>query len=118
MAGKDKKEFKPATITYEDGLEYTLEFNRKTVSDCEKAGFDSDLLDKMPMTQMPLLFHYAFKMHHPTISKQRTDEILFDDLGGLSTGLANRLVELYNAALSTLIAEEKEPKNAKAKVVL
>ena len=112
----------PVKIKYKDGIEYTLEFNRASVEHCEKAGFNADLLDTMPMTQIPLLFHYAFEMHHPTLKKKRTDEILFDDLKGMSEELALRLVELYNLAMSTLMktdeAGDEESKNAKAEVIL
>jgi hypothetical protein len=44
---------------------------------------------------MPEFFYYAFRMHHPNISKQQTDKILFDVLGGMPEGMAERLGELY-----------------------
>lgn len=114
------KKVNPINITNEkDEVVYTLEFNRDTVSRCEKAGFKIQEVDNMPMTMIPILFHYAFRMHHPDISRAETDRILFDELGGLSPGLTNRLQELYINPFSTLLKEDDgTPKNSKMKVLL
>jgi hypothetical protein len=49
-------------------------------------------------------------MHHPTISKKKTDEILRNDLGGLSEAIQERLVDLYLAPMGELVGDES-PKN-------
>ena len=108
----------PIVIKFENGETYTLEFNRKTVSDAERAGFRREDAGEMVMTRVPELFYYAFKMHHPTIRRDKTDEILFNDLGGLTDAQIERLIDLYNAPLTTLVNESGAPKNSKVTVSL
>jgi len=108
-------EVKPITLQYEDGTTYTLEFSAQTVADGERAGLIiSQIMDK-PVTLVPLLFFFAFKMHHPSISKKKTDSILFDDLGGLSQAMQERLIELYLAPVNEL-GNEGGTKNPTMKV--
>lgn len=83
----------------ENNEEYTLEFNRDTVVFAESRKFDLDDVGKYPMTKIPELFWYAFRMHHKNMSKAQTDKIFFEQLGGfegLPEGFATRLGELYN----------------------
>ena len=104
------EELRPIRLKYEDGAEYVLEFNAETVRATERAGFSlSEAADK-PMTMIPLLFFFAFKMHHPTMKREKADEILYKDLGGLSDKLQERLVDLYLAPINALGGEET-PKN-------
>lgn len=112
------KTVKPIILTYEDGTEYTLEFNRESVIYAENHGFDRDDVVQKLMTRIPELFFYAFRMHHPTIKRERTDSILFDDLGGITDKVSERLIELYNAPYETLINDTGKPKNAKMTVRL
>ena len=104
---------KPITLTDdESGEVYTLEFNRKTIVMAETAGFDISQTSRKPMTMLMLLWHFAFIMHHPTITKEKTAK-LYDALGKIPEGLVDRLLELYNAGATTLSSE-----NPKATVVL
>lgn len=98
-----------------NGETYTLEFNRNSVISAERAGFNPEKVTEMPMTMIPLLFFAAFKMHHPKITKEKTDAILFDELGGLNAEEAQKLVSLYAAPTNSLFrsADEGERKNAK-----
>ena len=91
--------------------EYTLEFNRKTAKMAELGGFKRDDVDDKLMTRIPELFYYAFKMHHPNITKEKTDEILFESLEGLTQKELDRLAALYSAPYKTLINESGERKN-------
>lgn len=113
---------KPITLKFEDGNTYTLEFSRQTVSDAERDGFDVSLIEAQPMTMIPELFYRAFKMHHPNITKEETDKILFEDLGGFNRveGLGKRLNELYFEPFTSLLGEEGKtaPKNSKLRVVM
>ena len=111
----------PITLKFKnEDIAYTLEFSRATVAEAERAGFDPEKVDSMPMTMVPMLFFYAFKMHHPSISRKKTDTILFDELKGLNTDMANRLVDLYNAPFETLFnsEEDEESKNPNLEVIL
>lgn len=99
-----------------DGMTYTLEFNRNSVVAAERAGFVADQIAEKPMTMLPLLFFAAFRKNQPNISREETDRILFDVLGGLSKEVVERLVKLYTEPTKTLFRTEddgEQPKNAK-----
>lgn len=100
----------PIVIT-KDGKEYILEFSRETVKTAERTGFNKDEAGSMLMNSVPELFYHAFKMHHPTIKRSVTDSILFEDLGGVSDALLERLLQLYDEPYTTLFNESGEPKN-------
>lgn len=108
----------PIRLKYEDGTEYTLEFNRKSVAYAEQNGFSIEDVAGKLMTRVPELFHYAFRMHHPNMRKDQTDAILFNDLGGLSNEQIEKLIELYGAPYETLINDSGESKNSKLTVVM
>lgn len=99
----------PIVITDPDtGHEYTLEYNRKSVVKIEQAGFDINAIESKSMTMIPLMFWGAFLMHHPHITKDQADHILFDGLGGLSEEELAHLGKLYAEPLQTLVASENE----------
>ena len=100
---------KPMVITDPDeGREYTLEFSRKTVAKTEQAGLDVNKLDSASMTMIPLLFWGAFLMHHPHMTRDQTDKILFEGLGGMNEEEMTYLGKLYAQPYQTLIASEDE----------
>lgn len=105
----------PIILTMEDGTEYTLEFSRKSVEFAEKRGFKMDELGDYMMTRVPELFYYAFRMHHPTMTKTQTDNILFDKLGGLNEEVLVRLGELFAQGYDTLINSD-DSKNSKVTI--
>lgn len=112
---------KPLLLTDNDtGEKYTLEFSRESVKFAEARGFDIGDVGRFPMTKLPELFYYAFRMHHKNIARNRTDSMLYDDLGGLSDAMVERLVMLYAAPFEALTAssDEGEPKNARMTVEL
>lgn len=110
---------KPIIITDEEkNIEYTLEFNRESVKFAESRGFKFDEVADFPMTKVPELFFYAFRMHHKNIARNQTDKILFEDLGGIPNGMIERLAELYQAPFEalTVLEEGEETKNPKMTV--
>lgn len=90
----------------DESREYTLEFSRKTVAKTEAAGFDIHRLESASMTMLPLMFWGAFLMHHPYMTKDQTDKILFEGLKGLNDEELAHLGKLYAEAFNTLIAKE------------
>lgn len=104
-----KERITPIVITDPDtGREYTLEYNRKSVVKIEQAGFDINAIESKSMTMITLMFWGAFLMHHPHITKDQADHILFDGLGGLSAEELAHLGKLYAEPLQTLVASEDE----------
>lgn len=117
MSLKNEK-LKPMVITDPDeGREYTLEYSRRTVAKAERAGLDVNQLESKSMTMIPLLFWGAFLMHHPQMTVDQTDKILFDGLGGLSPDEMAYLGKLYAAPFQTLIASEDESANPRKMAV-
>ncbi len=107
MSNSKSEKLKPMVISDPDeGREYTLEFSRKTVAKTEQAGLDVGRLESASMTMIPLLFWGAFLMHHPHMTREQTDKILFDGLGGLNEEEMAYLGKLYAAPFQTLIASE------------
>lgn len=110
----------PARITDTDtGNVYELDFSRESVKFAEMRGFESDSVLKFPVTRVPELFFYSFRKNHKNIARSQTDALL-DKMGGLSTKLLERLMQLYNqAALShTINVDEDDEKNAAVTVEL
>ena len=91
-----------------DGTVYELDFNREAVKFAEARGFDTEDVAKYPATKFPELFFYAFRMHHRNLARSQTDTI-YDRLGGVSPQFLERLVLLYNQALTANnVVEETE----------
>lgn len=120
MASKEiNEQVKPIIIhDAENEIDYTLEFNRESVRFAEQRGFDIDDVSKYPMTKIPELFFYAFRMHHKNISREKTDRILFDDLGGLPEGAAERLGALYAAPFEALSNKDSDGKGKNSKMTV
>lgn len=88
----------PARITDEDnGNVYELDFNRDSVRFAEARKFKVEEVVDYPSTNLPLLFYYAFRMHHSNVAKSRVDAI-YERLGGLSPNFIERLILLYQQA--------------------
>ena len=108
----------PIILTMEDGKEYRLEFDRKTVEYSERMGFNTDDIEHKMMIRVPELFWFAFQKNHPEVTKEQADKILFDELGGVWDGLTERLVQLYSDAYLSLVNNEGKPKNPKVRVTM
>ncbi|MCQ2544715.1 MAG: DUF5055 domain-containing protein [Lachnospiraceae bacterium] len=108
------EQIKPIIIRDNDTeTEYTLEFNRESVRFAESKGFVFEDLANYPMTKIPELFFYAFRMHHKNVARNQTDAIL-DKMNGIPAGLLERLTELYAVPFETLniVEEGEERKNS------
>lgn len=112
---------KPITIRdNEKGVEYTLQFNRESVQFTNMQGFRlSDLTDN-PEGMLPILFYGAFRMHHKNVSRQKTDDILWNEIAPVPQDFVIRLIDLYCEPRNALIGDEttEEPKNSKMTVEL
>ena len=118
MAREDRID--PIVITLEDTKEtFTLEFDRDAIRFAESRGFKIEDISDYPMTKVPEIFYYAFRMHHRNVSKEKTDRILndyFGGIGGLPDGFMERLGALYGQPFTVL--EDKEGKKGKVTVQL
>lgn len=118
MSSSKSERVNPMVITDpENGREYTLEFSRKTVAKTEEAGLDVNRLDTASMTMIPIMFWGAFLMHHPHMTREQTDKILFDGLGGLRKDELEQLGKLYAEPFKTLVANEDESANPRKMAV-
>jgi len=109
---------KPIILKFDDGREYTLEFTRESAIYAEEHGFDFNDMSAHMLKSVPQLFHFAFRANHPQLSKEQTDKILLEDLGGLSEEFSARLTELYLYPYTCLVNEENTPKNSHLTVLL
>jgi hypothetical protein len=116
-----ENEVKPITLRFTDTDQvYVLEFDRNTVKLAERNGFPltpfnkDKFIDEIDMVTLEQLFYYSFQMHNRGTSKQITDNILYEELGGMPVEMLIRLVELYLLPYTTLISGEGEKvKNSK-----
>ncbi len=111
----------PVYITDNDaGVKYTLDFNRESVRFAERQGFKVEEASDFPRTSLENLFFYAFRMYHPTVSREKTNALLAK-MEGLSGKLIERLVGLYNQALTAnliKVGDEDYEKNTMVTVEL
>ena len=94
-----------------DGKDYILEFTRNSVKAMERNGFVADNIDTMPMTVLPELFAGAFLAHHRFEKRTVVDEI-YNALSN-KVELIEKLTEMYNDTIGTLVEEPEEGKNVK-----
>ena len=105
-------------ITMPSGERYELDFNREAVVFAERRGFVIDDVTKFPASLLPDFFYYAFRMHHKRLTRTQTDDIL-DTLGGLSSAMVERLIQLYyQAGYNGLVVKDDELKNSGVTVEL
>lgn len=98
---------------------YELDFSRESVRFAENRGFVADEITKFPATHIPELFYLAFRKNHKNVARSQTDALM-ESMGGLTSKVLERLMQLYNqAALTHVIAtEEDAEKNTKVTVEL
>ena len=108
---------KPMTIEV-GGKTYTLEFSKISVRYAEEVGLELDAIDSKPFTMLMLLFHCAFKMHHPDMTIEDTDAV-YDEIEGLTDEEFKKLVDLYRAQAQSFIRKKDagERKNAKIRLL-
>jgi len=93
---------KQIRFTY-DGVDYTLEFTRKSVERMENTGFIISEVFEKPMTLLPTLFAGAFLAHHRFVKRDVIDEI-YAQLPDKQDLIA-KLAEMYNEPISALLDE-------------
>src|SRR5690606_28556070 len=96
---------KQIRITY-DGVDYTLEFTRKSIEIMERNGFVISEVFEKPMTTLPALFAGAFLAHHRFVKRDVIDKI-YDSLPN-KQDLISKLAEMYNEPIEALFEEPKE----------
>ena len=94
-----------------DGMDYRLTFTRKTVQMMEQNGFRIENVAAMPMTYLPQLFRGAFLANHRFTKTEKIDE-MFEHMTNKSE-LINRLTEMYNDTLITLLNDPEEDDSGK-----
>lgn len=113
----DIEKVNPIELEGEDGTKYVLDFDRESIEWAERHGFSvTDLSDGKLMVGGPELFYYSFRKHHPRMTKQQTDKILFEDLEGFPDGMIEQLGNLYAQGYNALIQTEEAAKKSKWKV--
>ena len=99
----------------ETGTKYELDFNKESIAYAKRTNFDIDEVTKYPAVTVPELFYIAFRMHHKSIAREKTDRI-FAAMGGLDGKALARLVALYQQAalVGTFRDDDEAPaKNAR-----
>jgi len=92
-------------FTY-DGVDYTLEFTRKTVKQMEDRGFVAARFAEAPMTILPDLFAGAFLANHKFAKRETVDKIF--DLMTDKQMLVDTLSKMYNEPLAALMEDGDE----------
>ena len=92
-------------FTY-DGVDYTLEFTRKTVKQMEDRGFVAARFGEAPMTILPDLFAGAFLANHKFVKRETVDKIY--ELMTDKQMLVDTLSQMYNEPLAALMEEPDE----------
>lgn len=96
---------KTINFTYE-GIEYTLEFTRKSIETMERQGFVAREIATRPMSTLPTLFAGAFLAHHRSVKKEVINSI-FAKLTNKDE-LVEKLAEMYNEPLEALMGEPED----------
>ena len=98
----------PRITDNKTGNVYELDFSRESVRFAENRGFKLDELTVFPASRIPEFFYYSFRKNHKNVARSKTDALL-DSMGGMTSGLMERLIQLYNqAALTHLIATDED----------
>lgn len=93
-----------------EGVDYTLEFTRKSVEALERQGFVISDISEKPMTILPALFGGAFLAKHRFVKKDVTDAI-FAKMTNKQV-LLEKLSEMYSDPIIALMDEpEKDEGN-------
>jgi len=90
------------------GEVYELDFNRETVYTMDRDNFKIDEVTDYPATNIPKLFYYAFRKNHRKMTKAQTDKILRDDLHGVTPKMLERMLLLYQQAVTSNNVQDDE----------
>lgn len=98
----------PLVITFKDtGDKYELDFCRESIRFAEQRGFILEDVDKYLMTGVEDLFFYAFRKNHKSVSREKTDKLLLK-MHGLTAKMLNRLILLYQQAITSNVIQTEE----------
>lgn len=89
-----------------NGINYCLEYNRKTVKMMEDRGFVASRILEAPMSVLPELFAGAFLANHKHTKREIIDEI-FDKMQDKSA-LIELLSQMYNEPIKALMEDGDE----------
>ena len=89
-----------------NGVEYTLEYTRRTVEQMEREGFVAEDMETKPMLMLPTLFAGAFKAHHRFTKREVIDEI-YSKMPN-KPELIGKLAEMYSEPIKALLDEPEE----------
>ena len=93
---------KTITLNYK-GVNYTLEYTRRSVDQIEKAGFDIQAIDRMPRTSIMLLVRGAFLAHNRAMPAELVEEI-YDHIPQKEKFIS-MLTDMYTEHIEALTAE-------------
>ena len=89
-----------------NGVNYTLEYTRRTVEQMEREGFVAEDLKNKPMLMLPTLFAGAFKAHHRFVKPDVINEIY--SKMPRKEELIGKLAEMYSEPITALFDEPGE----------
>ena len=89
-----------------EGVNYCLEYNKRTVKTMEDRGFVPTKIMEAPMTYLPELFAGAFLANHRFVKRELIDEI-YGKMQGKSE-LVNTLLTMYNEPIKELTSDSDE----------
>lgn len=105
-----KERIKPIIIkdSVTDEDKYILEFSKATIRWAENRGFVINELANRLVGGTEDLIYYAFRMHHPGMTKQQVLDVI-DEIG-VPDGMIERLIALYNQGVEELTDVKENPK--------
>lgn len=99
----------PIKITInKTGETYELDFNRETLFVMDRDGFKINEVTDYAATNIPKLFFYSFRKNHRKMTKAQTDNILQNELHGVTPKMLERLILLYNQAVTANNVQDDE----------
>ena len=90
------------------GETYELDFNREALWAMDRDGFKIDEVTDYPATNIPKLFFYSFRKNHRKMTRTQTDHLLQDVLHGVTPKMLERLILLYNQAVTANNVQDDE----------
>lgn len=88
------------------GVDYTLEYSRRSIEQMERQGFVAGEITSKPMTVLPTMFAGAFLKHHRKVKRELIDDI-FNHVSN-KQDLIGKLAEMYNEPIEALFDEPEE----------
>lgn len=101
---------KKIELTYDD-VDYTLEYNRESITYMEKQGLNISEITTKPATMLIILWRGAFIKNHKKTKIETIDEI-YDNIQG-KEDLNGALSEMVFEAYEALMGDNKEDTSKK-----